>query len=310
METPLGEKWWPNKLWGAGDEAGSTNWYTKPDIVLRALAEAEKGRVYKIGREYDSGIPVFGERKFVMRMPDLPTGGPLGANNIIYNDEFIATEIGQIGTQFDGMGHVGVAMRGAGDTDHMRYYNGFTGTEIHSPTGLKKLGAEKLHPIVARGILIDIAAAKGVKMLEAGYVITMADVKTALKKQGMAKYKFMPGDGIFFHTGWGKLWKKDNAKFAASEPGIGMEIAKWLSDEVQAGICGSDNWGVEAVPGEDPGCAFCVHSHILTRHGIATQENMTFDQLIRDKVYTFTYIFSPMPIVGATGSAGAAIAID
>ena len=27
METPLGEKWWPNPLWGADDQAGSTNWY-------------------------------------------------------------------------------------------------------------------------------------------------------------------------------------------------------------------------------------------------------------------------------------------
>jgi hypothetical protein len=43
METPLGERWWPNALWGEGDEAGSTNWYTRPEVVLRAIAEADQG---------------------------------------------------------------------------------------------------------------------------------------------------------------------------------------------------------------------------------------------------------------------------
>ena len=36
MDTPLGDKWWPSR-WGAGDEAGSTNWYKKPEVVQRAL---------------------------------------------------------------------------------------------------------------------------------------------------------------------------------------------------------------------------------------------------------------------------------
>src|SRR4029450_8329958 len=45
METPLGSEWWPNQQWGEGDEAGSTNFYTKPDVVLRAVTEADKGKV-------------------------------------------------------------------------------------------------------------------------------------------------------------------------------------------------------------------------------------------------------------------------
>ncbi|MGH8056575.1 MAG: hypothetical protein ACREOH_04985, partial [Candidatus Entotheonellia bacterium] len=57
MDTPVGEKWWPNKLWGAGDEAGATNWYTKPDIIQRAVAEAKTGKVYRLGRPYTSNQP-------------------------------------------------------------------------------------------------------------------------------------------------------------------------------------------------------------------------------------------------------------
>lgn len=310
MDTPLGEKWWPSPLWGEGDEAGSTNWYTKPEVVARAVAEADKGKVYTLGRDYDAEMPLFGARKFSLRIPGTPTGGPFGANKIIWHDEFLATEVGQVGTQFDGLGHIGVQVGGDGDGSQMRWYNGFTEVDVGSPYGLKKLGTEKLHPIVARGILIDVAGAKGVEMLEAGYEITMADVKEALDKQGMGDFAFAEGDGVFFHTGWGKLWKVDNEKFNSGCPGIGMEVARWLSDDIKIGVWGGDTWPTEAVPNPDPACAFCVHQHMITRHGIVNQENMTFDTLLADNVYSFMYMYSPAPIVGATGSMGAPIAID
>jgi kynurenine formamidase len=309
MDTPVGDKWWPNKLWGKDDEAGSTNWYTKPEVVQRALAEAKTGKVYRLGRNYVGNMPAFGDRKFVLRIPGGPTGGPFGGNVLIYNDEYVAAEIGQVGTQFDGLGHIGVAVNGAANKTEMRYYNGFSQLEVEGANGLKKLGVEKLHPITARGILIDVASAKGVDSLEAGYEISMADVNDALAKQGMKDFKFMPGDGVFFRTGWGKHWLKDNAKYQAGEPGIGMEVAKWLSDTVQAGVTGADTWGTEVIPNKEAACAFCVHSHLITRHGIVNQENMELDALAKDKVYRFMYVYSMVPITGATGSPGAPLAI-
>lgn len=309
METPIGERWWPNKLWGADDQAGSTNWYTRPEVVQRALAEAKTGKTYKLGRPYTANMPAFGERKFVLRIPGSPTGGPFGANGVVYHDDYLATEIGQVGTQFDGLGHIGVAVNGAGDKAQMRYYNGVTQLEIEGSTGLKKLGVERLHPIAARGILVDIAGAKGVTNLEAGYEITMADVREALARQGMSDFKFLPGDGVFFRTGWGVHWIKDNAKFSAGEPGIGMEVARWLSDTVQAGVVGSDTWGTEVIPNKEAACAFCVHQHLLTRHGIVNQENMDLDALAADRAWRFLYLYSPVPIVGATGSIGAPLAV-
>ena len=94
MDTPMGSIWWPNALWGEGDQAGSTNWYTKPEVVMRALASVKDGKTYKLGHEYHSGMPMFGERKWVIRIPSSPTGGPFGANKIVWHDEFLATEIG------------------------------------------------------------------------------------------------------------------------------------------------------------------------------------------------------------------------
>lgn len=309
MDTPVGEKWWPNTLWGADDEAGATNWYTKPEVIQRAFAEAKTGKVYRLGPPYTSNQPSFGSLQFVMRLIGAPTGGPFGANNVVYNDKFVATEIGQTGTQFDGLGHIGVAINGAGDANAMRYYNGFTEAEIRDPYGLKKLGVEKLHPVVARGVLLDIADLKGVDAMEAGQEIAMSEVRAALKRQGMDNFKFMPGDVVLFRTGWGKYWIKDNAKYMSGAPGIGMEIAKWLSDDVKAGVVGSDAWPVEVVPNPDKACAFCVHTHLILRHGILLQESMDLDALARDRIYTFLYAFSPVPIVCATGSPGAPLAI-
>jgi len=308
METPLGEKWWPNPLWGEGDQAGSTNWYTQPEVVKRALAMVKEGKVIQLGHPYTADQPMFGARKFVLRIPGTPTGGAWGLNKVMYNDEFLATEIGQAGTQFDGLGHIGVQVGADGDLNGMVWYNGFNMAEMGSGYGLKKLGLEHLHPIIARGILLDIAAVRGVEVMEVGDVITMADVKAALKAQGQSGYKMLPGDAILFHTGWDQYWIVDNEKYNSGCPGIGMEVARWISGG-QAGVTGFDTWPGDAVPNPDPDCAFCVHQYLQTRHGIVNQENLNTSKLVDAGVYEFLYVYNPVPIVGATGSIGHPTAI-
>ncbi len=308
METPLGAKWWPNPMWGAGDEAGSTNWYTKPEVVMRAMSVVKEGKAYKIGHPYTADMPLFGARKFSLRIPGTPTGGTFGSNRIVWNDEFLATEVGQVGTQFDGLGHIGVEVGAAGDKNEMRWYNGYSAAEMGGAYGLQKLGTEKLHPIVARGVMLDIAAVRGVDAMQAGEVITMEDVRAALKKQGMEGHQFHPGDAIIFRTGWEKHWG-DPATYNNGCPGIGMEVARWIAEDIQAGVTGGDTWPVDAVPNPDPDCVFCVHTYLQTRHGIVNQENLKLSELAADGVYEFAYIYSPTPIAGATGSMGAPIAL-
>ena len=309
METPLGSKWWPNPLWGEGDQAGSTNWYTKPEVIARALgANQGEGKVFKLGHAYHAKMPLFGVRQFALRTPQ-PTGvtDGLGGNKITWNDEFLATEVGQVGTQFDGLGHIGVTMGKAGDLSAMRWYNGFTATEMANAYGLQKLGTEHLHPIVARGILIDVGAIWGKDMV-AGDVILKEHIDKALDAQGMAGFEFMPGDAIVIRTGWEQHWE-DPATYNAGAPGIGMEVARWIAEEVQAGVTVFDTWPGDAVPNPDPACAFCVHTFLQTRHGIVNQENAKLSELAAAQAWTFTYVYSPAPIQGATGSMGAPIAI-
>ncbi len=309
METPIGERWWPHPIWGEGDEAGSTNWYLDAEVVQRGLDAVQEGKVYRLGHAYDDEMPLFGNRVFAMRIPGSPTGGPFGSNHVIWNDEFLATEIGQVGTQFDGLSHIGVQVGETTDKADMIFYNGFTQADIQGTYTLARLGTEKLHPIVGRGILLDIAGARGVDMMDVGDEITMDDVRAALERQGMADFDFASGDVVLFHTGWSQLWKVDNDRYNSGEPGIGGEVGRWLSDEVQAGVVGADAWAVEAVPNPDPACVFCVHQHLIARHGILLQENMKLDELVADEAWTFLYMYSPVPITGATGSIGAPVAV-
>lgn len=315
MQTPLGSAWWPNPLWGADDESGSTNWYKKPAVVLRALSQVKLGRTLKLGQVYEAAMPLYGTRSFALVIPGAPTGGPLGANRVVYHDEFMATQVGQVGTQFDGLGHIGVATGDPADRTAMRFYNGIPVSEMNTADGLVKLGAEKLHPIVARGVLLDIARARGVESMEAGQVISMADVRGALAKQGMASFEFAPGDVVLFRTGWEKYWITDNAHYNNGAPGIGMQVARWLAEDVQAGATGADTWPVDAVTGEGlptevpEGCVFCVHTFLQTRHGIVNQENLKLSPLAAQEVWVFAYVYTPVPIKGATGSIGSPLAI-
>ena len=256
-QQPAGERWWPSE-WGPDDQRGAANRWTA-DKVLEAKSLITKGEVFQLGRVYEHGMPIPGKRHYSLTIPGLPTGGPVGQSQLVHNDELISGEIGQIGTQFDGLGHIGQRV-GADDI----FYNGNKLADFGDTYGLKKLGVENVGPIFTRGVLLDVARAKGVRALETGYAITPADLEAALK---LAKTEIRAGDAALIRTGHGLLWMTDNDTFAAGEPGIGLAAAKWLSER-KVSLVGSDNWAVEVVPPEDPDRPFPAHNWLLTRHGI------------------------------------------
>ena len=90
-----------------------------------------------------------------------------------------------------------------------------------------------------------------------------------------------------------------------------MDVARWVAEEVKAGLTGGDTWpGTDPVPyPNEPACNFCIHNYLQTRHGIVNQGNLALKQLADDDVYIFAYIYSPVPITGATGSIGSPLAI-
>lgn len=95
--------WWPNPLWGARDQAGASNWIT-PEKIIKALSYAKEGKVYELGHPYERNMPMGGTRSFKLSVVD--TGPTAGKNRQLGNEEVIAGELGQVGTQFDGLGHI------------------------------------------------------------------------------------------------------------------------------------------------------------------------------------------------------------
>ena len=99
---------------------------------------------------------------------------------LVYFDEILTAEIGQVGTQFDGPGHIGIrTTMGDGSVQDV-FYNGYPIDEIEGSYGLRKLGIEQVKPYLTRGILIDIAGQKGVEALDHSYEVTVADVESGL----------------------------------------------------------------------------------------------------------------------------------
>src|SRR6187401_234927 len=235
------DRWYPSR-WGAADQRGAANRIT-PAKVLEAKNLIARGTVYQLGHVYEAGMPMFGTRHYSLRIPQ--GFGPQGTNKTVYHDEVVSAEIGQVGTQFDGLGHLGV-----GDL----FYNGHNRLEFAKPEGLTKLGIENVGAIVTRGVLIDVAAYKKVPRLEGGYEISTADLQGALKRQGL---ELRAGDVVLVHTGWGSLWMKDNAAFTRNAPGIGLAAGQYLVDR-QVTMVGADTWSAEVVPNPNPALAFPV----------------------------------------------------
>lgn len=296
-QTPAGPEWWPSQ-WGPDDERGAANLIT-PERVLEAVSLIEEGRIYELGRRYELGMPLFGSRHFSLTIPGLPTANLGGENAVVYNDELVSTELGQVGTQFDGLGHVGTEI----DGDFV-FYNGFKLSEFGTAYGLTKIGVENVGSIFTRGVLVDVARYKGVDRLEAQYVITIDDIEGALEQQGV---EIREGDAVLFHTGWGQLWMVDNDAYGADEPGPGITAIKWLAEK-NIVLTGADNYAMEASPGENPQRALEGHQWLLSR-GIYNLENLDLSELVADQVYEFAFIYSPIKLVGATGAPGNPIAV-
>ena len=297
-QTPIGPEWWPSE-WGPDDQRGAANRLT-PEKVIEAAQLIKTGKVYHVGQVYEQGMPLVGERHFKLTIPGLPSSGPTGKNQIVGNDEMFSGEIGQVGTQMDGLGHVGVHMRG----DNY-FYNGFKLSEFGSAYGLKKLGVENIGAFFTRGVLLDVATLKGVERLDPNYLITADDLQKALDAAGL---EIGVGDVVLIRTGHAQLWMKDNDTYNASEPGIGMEAARWITDR-KVSLIGADTWGIEKMPSADPDKEVPVHQWTITRHGVYHLENMNLEELAADKAYEFAFVFAPLPFKGATGSPGNPIAV-
>jgi kynurenine formamidase len=279
--------------WGAGDQKGSAN-MMNPATVLRATRLIKTGEVFNLG-ELLSPDPkemfLVEGRQFSMYTKNWPVIP--GARQV--NEELVITELGQVGTQIDAFAH-----QMWGDS----FYNCFKYGDIATRNGFKKLGAENIGGMMTRGVLIDVAGAKGVGMLPTSYIITPEDLQQALGKTQM---KIMPGDAVLIRTGWTRLIGKENERYGKANAGLGIAAGQWLIKQDPMMVA-ADNCCVEVRPSQ-PGHSLPLHAMFIIEHGIFLLENLDLEKLAAAGATEFAFVVQPLPIKGATGAPIAPMAI-
>lgn len=294
-------------VWGADDEVGSLNEITAAS-VLAALRSVKKGEVRDLGIMYDrrsykwpghspGEIMTFRSPMGVKSQKDLAFTTAEAGNTsqttwhscaLFMNDN--------VATQIDGLAHAVT-----GEDNH--WYNGFKEADWGGDWGVRKAGAETIPPIIARGVLIDVAGYKGLDALPSKYIITPDDLKGALKKQ-RTTLKF--GDVVLIRTGTLRYWGETGADLAKvgehDSAGIQLPAAKWLVEEKGAIMIGSDTSGLEQNATPPPGTTsfMPVHNYLLIEQGVHIAEFHYLEDLAKEKIYTFTYVATTNKIKGTT----------
>lgn len=278
------EDWYPSK-YGADDTLGAINNLT-PEKVVQAARLVQLGKSYPLGVVTGWDTPAYPPRHYALTVIQPGQEGlTLGSNRATGNDDLLYTWMG-IGSQLDGLGHMGI--------EHV-YYNGHKAADFVTSKGLKVLSIEKIPPIVSRGVLLDMTRHYDMNPVPAGTAFNEAEIKAQAQAQGVAIGK---GDVVLFHTGWLNLSEQDTAQFMSGEPGLGMGGARYLAD-LDVVAVGSDTWGVEAVPAEDPEQRFPVHPELLAKNGIYVLENMDVRALAADRGWEFLFVLGQPRFEGA-----------
>ena len=278
--SPPAEKERCPSKWGAGDERGSAN-HQKPAAVKKAIGLIKNGEIVEIAHVLNDKMPFFGTRRFDVHMKR--TFMNAFSNRRGSNEELVVSEIGQVGTQFDGFAH---------QSHEDSLYNCYSINDTSSRGGFGKLGVQQVGMLFTRGVLIDVAGYKGVETLPDAYEITVEDLEGALKKQGTT---LEPGDAVLVHTGWGRFYGKENARYVKSCPGLGVKAAQWLIEKDPM-LLGADNWPVEVAPNPDPQLSLPVHQLALVVNGVHLLENLKLDDLAGKQIYEFAFAMQPLKI--------------
>lgn len=292
--------------WGPDDEIGRLNLITS-ESQEKILSCVSGGITYDLSVEYFIGMPSWqaaGDPQYRIWMTHTPHGtvidDPMGVGSrlnkhVSYTGAAVSMYT-HMGTHIDALVHFGL---------DGKIWNGFSATEHLGDRGWRVGAAENIPPLIARGVLIDVARAKGLEMLPESYRVSREDLIQALKLQNTTLHK---GDIVLIRTGRMQHYNDANT-YMTNPPGLGLGAARFLVEENGAMVVGADNLSFEAFPSELETDYVPVHTYLLAEQGTPIIELVFLEELSRDQVYEFAFIGGSLKLRGADAAPIRPIAI-
>jgi kynurenine formamidase len=285
--------------WGPRDEIGRLNWITR-DTNRAILEHLDARHVFDLNVEYFIGMPSWvaaGDPPYGIWMTHTPQGSVndnlSGVGSAVHKKySYCGDSIHMYthcGTHIDTLNHLGF---------YGRYWNGWTADKDLGSRIWNKGGPENFPPVIARGVLLDIAGLKGVDSLPASYAVTPRDLRGAARKQGV---KLQKKDVVLVRTGRMQAWPNFHGYLDGS-PGISLAAAKWLCEEAGAMCIAGDTIGLEVLPSEEPNVFLPVHCYMFATAGCQIIEVVNMEEIAAQKMYEFAFLGFPLKLRGATGA--------
>ena len=272
-----------------------------PRLTPDLLSLVKSGAVYSLGVDFQEGMLTPGAAmKSYSIVPHLRHSDPSSIDPASAAAETIRMSI-HVGTHIDALCHIAERRDEDGNPDaagdgwlYAEDGESVRAIDCVSSAGQQHLAIEKMPPIVTRGVLLDVAASKGVDCLPPAYPVNAADIAATMEMQGT-----QIGDdcAVLIRTGSYPLLRDGDPVYRDAQTGLNLEAAQFLVERGMT-LVGADNMAVEAMPPHD----HSVHRFLLVRSGITHVENLNLDELAADGVYEFLLIIAPLKLTGATGS--------
>src|SRR5438094_4273243 len=265
--------------WGPDDEIGTLNYIT-PDTIAAAGRLVTTGKVFALGIPLDRQGPQSGTRQRFNPIHtmfrdggDAPRTPAQVAEMQGYggSDDWIVMPL-QCVTQWDSLAHIFY---------EGKMYNGYDATLVTSSGAAKNSIDKTRDKIVGRGVLLDVAAYRGVGALEPGYAITVEDLEATA---AAAKVSVQPSDLLSIRTGHMSRYldKNDWRHFDLDpSPAVSVHTAVWMHDKQIAAVA-SDNYAVELRPSALPAFRNPFHVVAIANMGLTLGEIFFLEELAAD----------------------------
>ncbi|HUZ84034.1 MAG TPA: cyclase family protein [Gaiellales bacterium] len=256
------------------------------------LAAVRRGvRVFDLGRPMFAGMPQSPNHPAFSHTLPRRHGDMVRADGGSAANDLIVTGT-HVGTHIDALAHV---------SHDGKLHGGADAREAGRGGGYPDHGVHTIAPMVCRGVLLDVPAVLGTGACEPGYEITPADLDACCARQLVR-----PGEGdvTLVRSGWGRRFADGPEAYlgkVTGVPGVGEAGARWLAAR-GALAAGADTIAFERLAPGGGHALLPAHRVLLVEHGIYIIEALALEDLAAAGVAEFTFMLSPLNILGATGS--------